>query len=113
MVAEDGRKGRSGPFHEFMNYIAAEIYNLKVGGSPSDNLALKAFYGRYGRAGRDILAFAGGDVEKAKRGLIAIGERMERAGLSYNLDTIAKWFLDWNLDPEGWKRETEKIRRSY
>ena len=111
MVAEDGRK--ASPFHSFMNYIAAEHYGLKVGGTPSDNMALKAFYSRYGRAGRDILAFAQSDVEKAKSGLVAIAKRMEKAGLSYSLDTIAKWFLDWNLDPERWDRETEKIRRSY
>jgi len=102
------RKGKT-PFNELMDRLIVEYMGYKPGDpDPAQKAAVKACYSRYGRAVRDILAFALQDPEKAMRGIYAIGERMEKYGLNWNLDTAAKRFPEWHANPEAFERETNR-----
>ena len=101
----------AGAFHEFMDGILIDYLKLKPGDpGRMERAAVTAAYRRFGRAAKDILAFARGDAKKARQGVDAIGRWLAREGLSWNLDTVCKWFSDWDQDPESF-REGAKRRR--
>jgi hypothetical protein len=91
-ITTSGDKLReNGPFQIFMNRILKDFLAVPL----EDKNAVSAAYRRFGRAGRDILAFAGGDPEKAYAGVDAIADYMQNKGLTWTFDTAAKWFPDW------------------
>lgn len=97
------------PYHEFMNGVLKDFYGLKPKDpDPKELAAVNAGYRRFGKAGKDIIDFARQDPKRARRGLEAVGRRMEKWGLPWKLDTVAKWFPDWNVDPEAFEHETKK-----
>jgi hypothetical protein len=62
--------------------------------------AVDAGYGRHGKAVKQILAFAGGDVAKAQAGTRAIGLWLQKNNLIWCADTVAKWFNEWERNPK-------------
>ena len=110
-ISANGR-APTDPFHVFMNGIMKDYWKLE----PEKDDAVSreqvvAAYKRHGRAGSDVLKMAGGDPTKARRGVDAVGRRMGRDGLSWNLDTVAQHFLDWNVNPEAYERGTATARK--
>lgn len=100
------------PFQVFMNSIVRDYFQYKPGDpDPAQLAAVKACYSRFGKAARDIMAFALNDPVLARKGVEAIGARMEQSGLSWNLDTVARWFPDWKVDPEAYEHETKNKQR--
>jgi len=99
------------PFHAFLDGVIRTYFNYRPGDpDPAQKAAVGACYRRFGRAARDIMAFALNDPKRARRGVEAIGVRMEQSGLTWNLDTVARWFPDWMVDPEAYERETKNKR---
>lgn len=95
------------PFQEFMNRVIREYFGYRPGDpDPAQRSAVSACYRRFGRAAKDIMAFALNDPQKAWAGVKAIGDRMEQSCLSWNLDTVARWFPDWMIDPKAYEAET-------
>lgn len=92
-----------------MNIFLVEYLGLKIG---SDDPAMKrqvaAAYKRYKRAGDRLLEMAGGDTRNAVIGLHAIAKGFNSKGLTWNLDTIAKTFLEWNADPKEFSRRMSR-----
>jgi len=98
-------------FHSFMDGVLKSYWNLEPGkDAPAARAQVSAAYKRHGRAAKDILAMAGGDPSRARKGADAIIARMAKGNLSCNLDTVARHFLDWNVDPEAYERETKTGR---
>jgi hypothetical protein len=94
-------------FHAFMDSVIRDFWGYRPGDAdPAQKAAVKACYVRFGRAARDIMAFALDDPKVARRGVNAVGARMQKAGMSWNLDTVARWFPDWMSNPEGYENET-------
>ncbi len=111
-IAMDMSKPTSRPFNDFMDWVVVEYYGYKPGDpSPEQRAAVRACYRRFGRAAKDIMAFALSDPKVARRGVEAIGARMEQSGLSWNLDTVARWFPDWMVGPEVYENETKNNNR--
>lgn len=81
----------SAQFQLFMDRIFKDFLNI----DSKNKKAVTAAYRRFGRAGKDIMAFAGDDPEKAYQGVDAIAEYMQGKGLTWTFDTAAKWFPDW------------------
>lgn len=107
LEAEPSIPKRKETFQALMDGILRDYMKLTPGNpDPREKGAVSAAYRRFGRAVRDILALAKDDPIAARRGIDAIGDRMESKGLSWNLDTVAKWFPDWATNPEGFENET-------
>jgi len=99
---------KRGAFHVFMDHYLKDVLRLQPGsGEPSHKAAVTAAYRRFGRAGKDIMAFAEGDPELAWKGLNAIADWAETRDLSWNLETIAKKFPEWRACP----KEFEGVKR--
>ena len=99
------------PFHDFMDRFLSQCLKLPVGSKSPEHLrAVGAAYRRFGRAGRDVLALALGDPDKAFSGTLAVGTWLESSGLSWTLDTVAKWFQDWSQNPEGFGKDGKNKR---
>ena len=112
IAAKNGGKW-GGSYQEFGDWVFTEYMSLKPGDSdPKEKEAVSAAYRRYGRALRDIMAFARGDTRTAQLGLQAIGRRMEAMGLVWGLEAVARWFPDWSSDKEAFDNETKKTRRT-
>jgi hypothetical protein len=86
-----GKPRKRDAFQIFMDRIFKDFLNI----DPKDKSVVGAAYRRFGRAGRDIMAFAGNDPEKAYQGVDAIADYMQSKGLTWTFDTAAKWFPDW------------------
>lgn len=99
------------PLQVFLAGIATDYWGLKPGNpDPAERGKVNAAYKRHSRAGKDVLDMAGGDPKQARRGVDAVGKRMQKGGLSWTLDTVCQHFLDWQADPGGYERETERTR---
>lgn len=99
-------------FRVFMDRFLTDCLGLEVGPAEA-RPAVSAAYRRFGRAGKDILAFAGGDPDIAWQGTLAVGSWLQNIGRSWTLDTVAKHFLDWKSDPVnfGQDRNAKNTRR--
>jgi len=91
-------------FQEFMNWYIHDV--LKIDRANKD--AIDAAYRRFGKAARDVMAFACKDVAKAILGTQEIAGWAERKNLSWNLDTIAKRMPDWMACPSEFAEEKSK-----
>lgn len=89
------------PFNVFMDRYLAECLDLKPGdpSKPSRD-KVSAAYRRFGRAGKDVLAMADGDPERAMDAVNGVGLWLQDKGLSWTLDTIAQHALDYLRDPK-------------
>ena len=89
------------PFQVFMNGIISDYLGGKPGDpTPAQRAAVSAHNRRFGRAGRDILAMALGDPDKARFAVDDIGAWLQSKGMSWTLDTVCKWVPDWLQKPE-------------
>jgi hypothetical protein len=96
-------------FQQFVNGVLKDYFNMKPGDpDPKAKAAVSAAYRRYGRAARDIMAFAEGDPEVARKGLDAVGRHMNAKGLDWNLETVAKRFPEWKVDPNGYEKSAAR-----
>lgn len=104
--------GKREAFREFMNSVIKDYFGYQPG-KPEHKDAVDVLYRRFGKAARDILALALGDPKTAKKAVDAIGARMDKNGLSWNLDTCVNWYTDWHQNPKGFEDETNnpRIRR--
>ena len=100
---------KRGGFHEFMDRFLKHYFDAPIG-IDSDNARaeMKALYSRYGRAGRDVLALAGSDINLAIKGVDCLGRYFDKKELSWTLDTIAKRFAEWKSNPGEFKDENNR-----
>ena len=100
---------KRGGFHEFMDRFLKHYFDAPIG-VDSDNARaeMKALYSRYGRAGRDVLALAGSDINLAIKGVDCLGRYFDKKELSWTLDTIAKRFAEWKSNPGEFKDENNR-----
>lgn len=99
-------------FHVYMDWFLHDTLGLEPGvDDQNKRAAVSAAYQRFGRAGKQIMAFAGGDAECAKAGTIAVGRWLQSRGLTWHLDTVAKWFSDWKRDPSNFGLSDKSYRR--
>jgi hypothetical protein len=95
-----------------MDGIITSYFGYKIGSEDvAQKAAVSACYRRFGRAAKDIMAFALNDPKKARQGVEAIADRMETSGLDWNLDTVARWFPDWMVNPGAFQNETKNKQR--
>ena len=112
MVELTMERRKDTPLQTFLNGIITDYWGYKVGSDDANQrAAVSACYRRYGRAAKDIMAFALNDPKKARAGVEAVAERMEVQGLDWKLDTVAKWFPDWMVNPEAFQNETKNKQR--
>lgn len=108
---EEGEKKHTTDWSKFMDAVAVEYYGLKPGDQNSSEVTkLEAFYKRHGRDGKDAFAAAGKDPTLAIAGVHAIGERMDKDGLSWSLTAVANHMADYTSDPKGYEDATKKNR---
>lgn len=99
----------SDPFHVFMDGFLRDYLKMLPGDpDPMEKEAVNAAYSRYGRAGKEILAYAHGDPQKAREGLDAIGDYFNGKHLSWKLGTIAEHFQQWIANPGEY--DANKVR---
>ena len=103
---------KSDAFRVFMDGIISDYTEYKVGDpDPKEKAAVSAYYARFGRAAKQILAFAKGDPVVARRGLEAIGARFNKKEFNgWGLDAVAKNFPQWIMNPEAYGKETRTFR---
>lgn len=83
-----------------MDRVLKDNFSLSPGDpDQKKRAAVAAGYRRFGKAGRDILAVAEGDPEKAYQAVQAIAGWLEDSGRSWSLDTIFKWTPDYLAEP--------------
>lgn len=113
MVDECEKKTNSqNPYNVFMDGILRDYFGFKPGDpDPVERDPVEKAYKRFGGVAREILAYARQDPKRARDGVEAVERRMEAMGLPWTLHAVPKWFIDWQSDPEGFERETKKIRR--
>ena len=105
------KEKKTSGFHEFMDRFLKHYFDAPIG-VDSDNARaeMKALYSRYGRAGRDVLALAGSDINLAIKGVDCLGRYFDKKELSWTLDTIAKRFAEWKSNPGEFKDENSNQR---
>lgn len=103
------REPKRGGFHEFMDRFLKHYFNAPIG-VDSDNAKaeVKALYSRYGRAGSDVFALSGSDMNLAIKGVDCLGRYFDKKDLSWTLDTIAKRFAEWKMNPGEFKDESNR-----
>lgn len=94
-------------FNAFMDRFLKGYLGLHPGDpDPAKRKAVEMAYKRFGKAGSEIMAYAEGDPELAYQGLNSVGKYMNAKGLSWTLDTVAKRFLEWKLNPEDFNERS-------
>lgn len=86
------------PLQVFMDRFLSECLDLRPG-DPEQRDKVGAAYRRYAKAGRDILAMADGDPDRAMQAVLGVGTAMQNKNLTWTLDTVAKHALDYFQNP--------------
>lgn len=91
----------------YMDWVLTAYYGCKIGSEvPEEKQKLAAAYRRFIRIGKGILGMAGGSSSRAKAGTEAVVARMASIGLSCEIWTVEKHFLNWARNPKEYENET-------
>lgn len=90
------RKERRDAFQKYAEWYLCEVERIDKGNKD----AFSAGCSRFGKDIRELLAFAGGDYEKAKTATISIGRYLQAKNLDWKVRTISGYYNDWLRDPK-------------
>lgn len=104
--------GSRSPYQQFMDGVLRDYYGKDPGDpDPAAKAAVTQAYKRFGRAGSYIMTAARQNPAAARACVDAVVKRMQKWDKPCQLDTVARWADEYFANPEGFNRETERIRR--